>query len=442
MPSPSARLERGDLLPHVQTPPPGPESRRWFQRLGAFEAPGINTLVGGRGTLAWAEALGANVLDPDSNIYLDFTAGFGVASIGHRHPQVVAAIGRQAGFLLHGLADVHGHQPRCDLAERLCDLVPVDRPRVYFAISGADAVEIALKTAHLATGRDEILAFEPSYHGLTLGALHATSRPAFRDPFRPFLHDHIQRLPFGAPVARLEELFRARPAIGAAIVEPVVGREGVLVPPSGWLRDLAALCQKNGALLIADEIFTGFGRTGRAFAVDGDGVRPDILCCGKAMGGGLPIAAVVGKKEVMRVWESPGEAMHTATFTANPLACAAASAALQVIFDSQLPQRSSVLGSSLGQRLRSWAEGREGVTDVRGCGMLWGIETASKAVAISWSTKAMSLGLIALAGGSRGNVLQLAPPLTVSPSQIDAALDILDRSWSALPESTAGRPDP
>ncbi|MCH9650852.1 MAG: aspartate aminotransferase family protein [Deltaproteobacteria bacterium] len=408
----------------------------------AFEAPGINTLIGSEGSLAWAEALGSNVLDPDSNLFLDFTAGFGVASIGHRHPRIVEAIRLQTSFLLHGLADVHSHHPRINLAEKLCSLVPVDQPRVYFAVSGSDAVEIALKSAYLATGKPGILAFEPSYHGLTLGALHSTSRPAFRDPFHPFLHDHVHRRPFGAPVDQLKALLAAEPSVGTVIIEPVVGREGVLFPPDGWLQELSQLCRETGALLIADEIFTGFGRTGKLFAVDAEEVRPDLLCCGKALGGGLPIAAVVGSREVMKHWETPGEAMHTATFTANPVACAAALEVLSVISDDQLVQRSMSLGSDLGKRLRDWSLNRAGIRSVRGRGLLWGIELTNRDLARSWSARALSLGLIALAGGPNGNVLQLAPPLTVTTAQIEAALDILEKSWRVLSSETTGKLDP
>lgn len=442
MTSPSPRLVRGDLLPRILTPPPGPKSRRWFRHMESFEAPGINTLMGKQGSLAWAEALGSNVLDPDSNLFLDFTAGFGVASIGHRHPRIVEAIRVQANFLLHGLADVHSHHPRIALAEKLCSLVPVNQPRIYFAVSGSDAVEIALKSAFLATGKPGILAFEPSYHGLTLGALHPTSRPAFRDPFRPLLHDHVRRLPFGAPPAELKSVLSSDHSLGAVILEPVVGREGVLFPPEGWLQELSILCRQFGVLLIADEIFTGFGRTGELFAVNAEGVLPDLLCCGKALGGGLPIAAVVGDHQVMKHWETPGEAMHTATFTANPLACAAALEALSVICNDNLAQRSRSLGISFGRRLRGWAQDRPGIRAVRGRGLLWGIETTSRGLAQSWSAKALSLGLIALAGGPNGNVLQLAPPLTISEAQIDAAVNILETSWSLHPGSARGKLDP
>ncbi len=330
----------GDLLPEIVVPPPGPRSRELSAALGKLEAPGVNTLFQGEPAILWEEAAGANVRDVDGNIYIDLTAGFGVAAVGHRHPRVVEAVRGQAGRLLHGLGDVMAHPLRVELARRLVALAPVDDPRVYFAISGAEAVEIALKTALGATGRPGVLAFEPSYHGLTLGALNVTSREEFRAPFAAHLHGHARRLPFAGDLARVDEAL-AGGEIGAAVVEPIVGREGVLIPPTGWLSGLAALCRKHGALLIADEIFTGFGRTGRLFAVDPEGVRPDVLCCGKALGGGLPIAAVIARRDLFRCWETPGEALHTATFLANPLACAAALAVLDILQEEDLPARAA-----------------------------------------------------------------------------------------------------
>ena len=233
----------GDLLPEIVTPPPGPRSRELSAALGELEAPGVNTLVGNQPSILWEEAKGANVRDLDGNLYIDLTSGFGVAAVGHRHPRVVAAVREQAGRLLHGLGDVMAHPLRVELARRLVGLAPVDDPQVFFSISGSEAVEIALKTALGATGRPGVLAFEPSYHGLTLGALAVTSRQEFRAPFSAHLHGHVRRLPFGGDLGRVEDLL-AKGEVGAAIVEPVVGREGVLIPPPagspGWPRSVAA----------------------------------------------------------------------------------------------------------------------------------------------------------------------------------------------------------
>lgn len=417
----------GDLPPEIVVPPPGPRSRELSAALGRFEAPGINTLVGGEPAILWEEARGANVRDVDGNIYIDLTSGFGVAAVGHRHPRVVAAVREQAGRLLHALGDVMAHPLRVELARRLVEIAPVDEPRVFFAISGAEAVEIALKTALGATGRPGILAFEPSYHGMTLGALNVTSREEFRAPFAAHLHGHVRRLPFGGDLARVAEILESE-EIGAAIVEPIVGREGVLIPPAGWLAGLAEICRSRGALLIADEIFTGFGRTGRLFAVEHEGVRPDILCCGKALGGGLPIAAVIARRDLFHCWETPGEARHTATFLANPLACAAALAALDVLQEEDLAARADRVGGILGRRLATWPERFPAVQEIRGRGLLWGVQLRSAGIAKKWMLAAWSRGVLLLAGGPEGRVAQLVPPLTVNEEQLATAVEILEES--------------
>lgn len=433
-----ARLERGDLLPAIVSAPPGPASRGLSAVLAGAEAPGINTLGPlDAPAVVWAEAVGANVLDVDGNRYVDLTSGFGAAAIGHRHPRVVAAIAAQAGKLVHGLGDVAAHPARIELARRLAALAPVDEPRVHFAVSGADAVEIALKTAFAATGRPGVLAFDPGYHGLTLGALAGTSRPAFRAPFAEHLTPHVTRVRFAAPVERIEAALGSG-RFGAVVVEPVIGREGVLVPPSGWLPALGAAARRHGALLIADEIFTGFGRTGRRFAVDRDGVRPDLICCGKALGGGLPIGAVLGERRWMEAWRTPGEALHTGTFVAHPLATAAALATLDVLDEERLVERAAALESPLAAGLGRLAASSPRVRAVRTVGALGALELARAEDAARLARALAARGVLVLAGGASGSVVQLAPPFVVTEAQLAAAfdafasaLDELDRSGDA-----------
>ena len=249
-----------------------------------------------------------------------------------------------------------------------------------------------------------------------MGSLAVTSRPGFREPFAAHLHGHVRRLPYGSRVELDED-------VAAVLVEPIVGREGVILPPPGWLAELSRLCRETGALLIADEIFTGFGRTGKLFAVEHEGVRPDLLCCGKAMGGGMPIAAVLGRRELFRCWETEGEALHTATFVANPVACAAALAALDVIEEEDLPARTARLGERVGERLSTWP----GVA-VRGRGLLWGVELRSAEIAKRWTAKALVRGIILLAGGPEGRVAQIVPPLTIPEELLERALDILEET--------------
>lgn len=422
------RLSRGDLLPD-RSPVGASRSGELLSRLEANEAPGVNTCVDGEVPLIWEEALGANVLDVDGRVYLDLTSGFGVAAIGHRHPEVVAAVVEQSGRLLHGLGDVAAHPGRIALAARLVELAPVDDPQVYFAVSGSDAIEIALKTALLATGRDRVLAFAGGYHGLTLGALATTSRPAFRDPFSTRLTPWVERLPFGEDPARIG----ARPTeIGAVLVEPVLGREGVVLPPPGWLPHLASWASAHGALLVVDEIFTGFGRTGSWFAVDHERVRPDVLVVGKALGGGLPIAAAIASRSIFAAWNRGGEALHTATFLAHPLACSAALATLAVLEREGIPERAARLGAEVAARAPVWRD-LNGVRAVRGRGLLWGIETTSAEGAARAQAALRRGGVLVLRAGARGEVIQFAPPLTISAPQLDFALAAIE---AALREAT------
>ncbi|MDX1999894.1 MAG: aspartate aminotransferase family protein [Thermoanaerobaculia bacterium] len=419
-------LEQGDLPPLVTVPPPGPRSRALCTHLARVEAPGVNTLYRGHDQIVWAEALGSNVLDVDSNRYLDFTSGFGVAFVGHRHPAVVAAVADQAGRLVHGLGDVAAHPSRIALADRLCQLAPVDDPVVYFAISGSDAIEVALKTALLATGRSVLLAFEPAYHGLTLGALAAGSRREFQAPFEAHLHGHVRRLPFGASPSALRSAL-APGDVAAVVVEPIVGREGVLLPPAGWLAELAALARSTETLVVADEIFTGFGKTGRRFVVEAEGIRPDLLVCGKALGGGLPIGAVVGTRVAMSAWASDGEARHTATFLAHPLACAAALATLDVIENEELVERARELGAHLAARTASWHQRfSRTIHGTRGRGLLQAVEFAELATASRFATRALDRGVILLAGGPEGRTVQLVPPAVISRERLDDALGRLE----------------
>ncbi len=417
-------LDSGDRLPYVRTSVPGPRARRAARRLEGAEVPGINTLVDGSTSMLWEEALGSNVLDIDGNRYVDLTAGFGVAAVGHRHPAVVSAVKRQADRLLHGLGDVYAHPARVELSERLGRLAPLREPRVYFAASGADAVEIALKTGRLYSGRPGILAFTPAYHGTTLGALQGTSRPAFRSPFAEPLDKLVHRLPHGAEPEEVRRLLEQQPEIGTCLVEPVIGREATRWPPPGWLAALAAACREHKVVLAVDEIFTAFGRCGEWFVSAEAGIEPDLICCGKALGGGLPIAAVIGEKDVLAAWQTEGEARHTATFVAHPLACAAALATLDVIESEGLVQRAQEMGRRLGHRLEPLKQ-HPVIVDVRGKALLWGVELDTPKRAPGLCRQLLERGVIALSGGATGTVVQIAPPLVVTERQLDYAADSL-----------------
>jgi 4-aminobutyrate aminotransferase-like enzyme len=435
---------------------PGPRSLDLAARLRAVEAPGIGGFVAGRPPPVWLEARGSRVTDVDGRTYVDLTAGFGAAAAGHAHPAVVAAVRAQADRLLHGLGDVHPHEVRVRFAERLAALAPVPDARVYPAVSGADAVEIALKTAQLATGRAPVAAFTGGYHGLSYGALRATWRPAFRDPFRAALAPETLRLPypdtdhppFDAPhdglAACLEEARRRLRgaaelgrAPGAVIVEPVQGREGVVVPPAGWLRGLAAIVREAGALLVADEVLTGLGRTGWLFDVEREGVVPDVLLVGKALGGGLPLAAAIAARPLFDVWDGGGEALHTATFLAHPLACAAALATLDAIESERLVERARGWEPRLRADLHALAAAHPPVARVRGVGMLWGVEIGGAGArpdgerARRVVEQCLERGVLLLCGGPSANVLELTPPLVLAGDEWAEASAVLDAALAA-----------
>ena len=419
-----------DLLPHLVTPIPGPRSRELARRLRRAESPNV-TYLAPDFPVFWEEARGCLVTDVDGNRFLDVTAAFGVASVGHSHPRVVAAVRAQAEKLLHGMGDVHPSEVKVRLCERIAALVPLPDAQVILGQNGGDAVEAALKTAMLATGRPGVLAFEGGYHGLTYGALDVTARADFRAPFRQQLGGFTQHLPYGCPVERVQAHLAAY-APGAVLAEPIQGRGGIVVPPPGWLRGLRDVCSQTDTLLILDEIFTGWGRTGAWFACDHEGVVPDILCVGKAMGGGLPLSACVASAGLMAAWgESTGEALHTSTFLGNPLACAAALAALDVLEEEDLPARAVRMGAVLADGLRALqSEFPEQIASVRGRGLMLGLEFDTPGRALPLVPAALREGLILLPAGD-GRVLEFVPPLVIEAAQIAWCLATLRRLLAA-----------
>lgn len=419
-------------LPHLRTPVPGPRSRELAQRLRRVESANI-TYIAPDFPIFWDRADGCLVTDVDGNTFLDMTAAFGVASVGHSHPRVVQAVQAQSQKLLHGMGDVHPSEVKVALCERIAQYAPLPDARVILGQNGGDAVEAALKTAFLATGRRGVLAFEGGYHGLTYGALDATARADFRAPFLPQLGRFTTHLPYAADPGTLEDHLR-RHQIGAVLAEPIQGRGGIVVPPPGWLAGLRAACDRTGALLILDEIFTGWGRTGRWFACQEEGVVPDILCIGKAMGGGLPISACVASAAVMGVWgESRGEALHTSTFLGNPLACAAALAAIQVLDEERLPQRAVEIGAELADGLHRLHESYPAlIRETRGRGLMLGLEMADPDCALRIVPRALAHGLLLLPAGD-GRVLEFVPPLTISSDQIHWALTCLEKILRQIP---------
>lgn len=424
----------GRSLPQLKTALPGPWSRAWVDRLAATECPAITARRARRAAalgvadtdpIVWAQAVGANVEDVDGNLFVDLTAGFGVAAVGHRDPGVVAALHAQADTLLHAMGDAFPDPRRIELLERLCALTGMDR--AILGSSGSDAVEAALKTARVATGRDGVLTFDRAYHGLSYGALQVTDykTDAFRAPFSGQLGQHVAVGRFGGPLPDAAWL-RAQ-GIGAVIVEPIQGRGGIRVPPPGWLAGLRGRCDQAGAALIFDEIYTGFGRTGPWFAFQDAQVRPDLLCVGKGMAGGFPISACLGTAAVMDAWgASAGEALHTQTFLGSPLGCAMALACI----DSLERLRGGVQPLSSQLRRELAARG----LPVRGRGLLLGVVLPDGPDALATSRGLMQRGYIALpAGEARGEddprsavVLALTPPLCIDEGQLSGFVAALD----------------
>jgi 4-aminobutyrate aminotransferase/(S)-3-amino-2-methylpropionate transaminase len=414
------------LPPQVSGPVPGPRSRELARRLSRVESRGV-TCSEPAPPIFWARAAGANVWDVDGNRYVDLTAGFGVAAAGHAHPAVVEAVREQAGTLLHALGDAQPAAVKLELLEALAALFPGGGPaRAILGSSGSDAVEAALKTAQLATGRAGVVAFEGAYHGVALGALDTTWRPFFRDPFAARLPGLTAFARFGDAGAAARAAAACRAPVGAVLVEPIQGRGGERIPPPGFLPALRALCDREGWLLILDEVYTGFGRTGRWFACEHAGVVPDLLCVGKGLAGGLPLSACLGRAEVMDAWPaSGGEALHTQTFLGHPLGCAAALANLAALREEKLVERASELGAAALERLCARLAGRAAVREVRGLGLLLGVECATPAACSQACARALARGVIALPSGDDGRVVSLTPPFSIGREALFSALDLL-----------------
>jgi 4-aminobutyrate aminotransferase-like enzyme len=432
-------MRLGELLPDIRTEIPGPRSRELGARLRRVESRNV-TRIDDAGPIFWSEAAGANVRDEDGNTYIDLTAGFGVSAAGHADGRVAAAVAGQMARLPHALGDVHPAARKVELLERLAAVTPGDLGHGILSANGADAVESALKTAALATGRPGIIAFQGGYHGLGYGALGVTAASRFREPFQRQLYAGVGFAPFpvaapggtttgeamAAIRARVSEAHAGPDPVGAVIVEPVQGRGGVLVPRDDFLPALRAECDQLDLVLILDEVFTGLGRTGRWFACEHWGVVPDLLVMGKALGGGLPLSAVLGRPAIMAAWpESDGEAIHTSTFLGNPVACAAALAQLDGIEALGLVDRARRLGLRLEARLERWTrDGR--ATTHRGLGLMRAVVPAGGRPGRA-AAAALRAGVIVL---PEGESLSFTPPLVITEAQLDHALNVLE---SVLP---------
>lgn len=457
----------GRRLPDVRVPPPGPASRELAARLRRVESRNV-TFLGEAFPIFWSEAAGANVRDADGNVYVDMTGAFGVALAGHRPPEVAAAVTAQSQRLVHGMGDVHPPEAKVVFLEALARLVPMTEPRIVLANSGSEAVEAALKTARLASGRPGIIAFEGGYHGLTVGSLAATARVDFREPFAERLYPGVVRLPFpeeepvgaGAEKRTVEAVLAALDAaleagapvgpaatdpegaaasrgaegahhpIGTVIVEPVQARGGVRILPESFARGLMARVAAHEMVLVADEIYTGMGRCGAVLASPRVGLEPHVVCLGKVLGGGMPLSACVAPRAVMDAWpESQGEALHTSTFLGHPLACAAGTAMVARVA-AGLPAQAEARGQRIMARLCTELGEVRGVA-LRGMGLLVGIEIRDGAgdpvagAGARVAETALGEGVLLLPAGDTGAVVELSPPAVLTDEQEDAALEVV-----------------
>jgi 4-aminobutyrate aminotransferase/(S)-3-amino-2-methylpropionate transaminase len=352
-------------------------------------------------------------------VYVDLAAGFGALVLGH--PPNAASDAAKAEELVLALGDLYASEAKVRAAEEIATLFPEKGARVMFGLSGADAVTCALKTAMLATKKPRVVAFEGAYHGLSYGPVAACGYAAsFREPFAAQLGVPVTFAPYpGVVDASLSAVRTALKGgdVGAILVEPILGRGGIVVPPSSFLPALRSLADESGALLVVDEIWTGMARTGAMLAIDEAGVVPDVLCLGKGLGGGAAISACVGRARVMEAWgEHGGATIHTGTHFGAPPACAAALATIAAIRANDLAARARAVGEAWMSELRA-----AGAT-VRGRGLMVGVDLGSPERAIAVARSLLVRGYLVVTGG---NALTLSPPLTISPVLLSAFSDAL-----------------
>jgi 4-aminobutyrate aminotransferase / (S)-3-amino-2-methylpropionate transaminase / 5-aminovalerate transaminase len=449
----------GDDPPELRTPPPGPISKSVAMRLERVECPSFAERRRVRAALAaeagpesadvpsrprsslraavaesraaprlpdttpivLASGRGSNLHDVDGNRYVDLAAGFGSILLGHGAASVTRAIDAQGDRLMQALGDVYSADVKLALLERIASLHPGVSPRVILGQSGSDAVTAAIKTAKLATGRPGIVAFEGGYHGLGYAPLAACGlRESYRAPFSDQLNPSITFAPYPRSTEDADRSLSAVEAalaggqIGAVLVEPILGRGGCVVPPEGFLSGLCEVAHRHETLVIADEIWTGLGRSGAMVLTTNVSAPVDILCFGKGLGGGLPISACVAPDAIMQCWAAEAEVVHTSTHAGAPVLCAAAVAVLDTIRFKQLVVRSREVGARVLETIKRELAGSRGIVDVRGQGMMIGVELESAALGQRAVRGLLGKGYVALGGGVKGEVVTFTPPLVIA----------------------------
>ncbi len=394
-----------------------------FRKTKNYHNPSLTRLlkVTGYDTVEW-EAHGAIIADVFGKEYIDCAGGYGVFNIGHSHPKVVKAVRNQLGKMSLS-SKVFLNRPLADLAELLAEITPGNLQYSFLCNSGAEAVEGALKLARVATGRTEIISTHNAFHGKTFGALSATGKDIYRDPFKPLVGD-FTHVPFGDAEAVREIICENTAAV---IVEPIQGEGGIIIPPEDYLPKLRNICNKSGALLIADEIQTGLGRTGEMFAVDHYNVAPDIITLAKGLSGGvIPIGAFIGTPEVWKVFRS-NPLIITSTFGGNPLACVAAKAMIEVVLEEGLCERAVYLGNYLVAGLKGvQANYPDIISEVRGRGLMIGLELTKEGLGGIIIPEMAKRGITAVYTLNNPRVIRFEPPLVITENQLNKVLKIVE----------------
>jgi len=442
----------------LRTAIPGPKSQELMRRRTAAVARGVAHAT----PVFAARAEGATIEDVDGNRFIDFAGGIGCTNVGHRSDRVVAAIRAQVDRFLHTCFSVAPYGDYIALAEKLNSLVPGDFAKKTILVnSGAEAIENAVKIARCHTRRPSIICFEDAFHGRTMLTMSMTSKThPYKAGFEPFAAD-IYRIPYaycyrcsyslkypscGMFCAHhLEDTFKrvvAAEAVAAIVAEPVIGEGGFVAPPPEFFPVLQEICKKRGILFIADEVQTGFGRTGRLFACEKYGIVPDLLVSAKSLGGGMPLAAVTGRAEIM---DAPGPGGLGGTFGGNPVSCAAALAVIEILEKENLSARAELLGEKFAARAREWQRRWPLIGEVRGLGAMQALELVrsretrepAKAETEQIMRFCYEHGLLTISAGTYGNIIRVLVPLMIPDAQFDEGLAVLEGALAAVSESHA-----
>jgi 4-aminobutyrate aminotransferase / (S)-3-amino-2-methylpropionate transaminase / 5-aminovalerate transaminase len=429
----------------LRTEIPGPRSREILERKERVVADPLSIYH----NLVIERAQGATLTDVDGNTFIDFTGGVGCLNVGHSHPRVVEAAQEQLERFSHTDFTIVPYEVYVRLAERLCELAPITNAKAAFFNAGTEAVENAIKFARSYTGRPAVIAFEGGFHGRTLLSLTLTSKThpykAGLGPFAP----EVYRVPFpneyrgpdaGTALEALERALVAQVAaetVAAIVIEPVQGEGGFVVAPKEFMEGVRRICDEHGIVMVVDEVQTGFGRTGKLFAIEHYDVEPDLITIAKSIAMGLPLSGAVGKAEIM---DAPDDSAIGGTYVGNPVAQAAALAVLDVIGEEDLCARASVLGETMRTRMEAWQERFQQIGDVRGLGAMLAIELvkdpATKEpdadLASAVVEEAARNGLLLLKSGIYSNCIRVLSPLTLSDAELDEALAVWEQALEAV----------